>query len=70
MRSILDAGNHIVLYYANNWSQQQPDERYNYGYGKFKNFAVILPGACFAFSGLYNVLVPLSYLGSSIDAMP
>ena len=31
MRSVLDAGNHVVLYYANKWSRQSPDEEYNYG---------------------------------------
>lgn len=62
MRSVLDAGSHLVLYFANNWSKQTPDEFYNYGYSKYKNLAVILPGVCFALSGLYNIIVPVSSL--------
>ena len=31
MRSLLDTSNHVILYLANKWSRQRPDERFNYG---------------------------------------
>jgi divalent metal cation (Fe/Co/Zn/Cd) transporter len=65
MRAAIDFFNHLVMISADNRAEQQPDERYNYGtvhvgYKKLKNMAVLLPGFCFAASGVYNILSPLA----------
>lgn len=31
MRAALDAVNHVVMYFANYWARQNPDEYHNYG---------------------------------------
>lgn len=73
MRAALDAGNHVVMYFANYWARQSPDEFHNYGnshsgYGKYKNLAVMLPGICFGFSGMYNLISPIyGYYYNTID---
>lgn len=59
MRSVIDAANHVVMYAANNWASGK-------GQSKVKNLAVMLPGACFGLSGVYNIVSPLlSLLGTS-----
>lgn len=75
MRAGLDAVNHVFMLAANKWSKYQPDEKYNYGkdqlgYSKFKNITVIIPGFCFALSGVYNVVFPIMSLMGGLEEMP
>jgi divalent metal cation (Fe/Co/Zn/Cd) transporter len=59
MRAMVDVFNHIILYFANKWAKNDPDEFHNYGYGGYKNLAVIAPGLGFFFSGVYNTIFPM-----------
>ena len=75
MRAGLDAANHVFMLIANRWSKYESDDKYNYGkpytgYSKFKNMTVIIPGMCFALSGVYNIITPIMALTGDIGSMP
>jgi hypothetical protein len=59
MRAIVDVFNHVILFFANKWSRHDADEFHNYGYGGYKNLAVIAPGLAFFASGMYNTIFPM-----------
>ncbi|CAG9316901.1 SLC30A9_2 [Blepharisma stoltei] len=60
MRAFFDFLNHLVMLGANKSSERLPDINYNYGYGRIKNLAVIVPGLCFFLSGVYNFSTPMA----------
>lgn len=75
MRAGLDAVNHVFMLVANRWSKYQSDDQYNYGkihagYHKYKNITVIIPGVCFAMSGVYNIITPIIALSGDLSLMP
>jgi len=43
MRAALDAGNHVVMYFANYWARQSPDEFHNYGNSQLRLWQIQEP---------------------------
>jgi divalent metal cation (Fe/Co/Zn/Cd) transporter len=68
MRAMVDVFNHVILYFANKWARNDADEFHNYGYGGYKNLAVIAPGLGFFFSGVYNTIFP--FYATLYDVIP